>query len=147
MKLKLPYRPFKKLPYLTERECDVILDIGVLEDVCTELEIEFYQIKEFTQKNDYDFSMLLLWYGYLNACKEKYQKPKFTKIQSLLWYEFMSKPERDKFAGMMTDLFGKIVKTYKPAEDKKKVKSPLKNSETLHSESLVGASKDTGGQP
>jgi hypothetical protein len=141
MILKLPYRPFKKLPFLTEREADVILDLGVLEDVCAELGIEFWEIKSFMEKNDYDFSSLLLWHGYLDACKEQYKRPKFTKEQSLIWYEFLSKPERDKFIKMITELFGKIVKAYKP-DDKKKAtaRQPLRTSDPLQSVSLDGQS-------
>jgi hypothetical protein len=118
MILKLPYKPFRRLPYMTERPVEIILRVGTLEDVCDELMIDFWQIKDFMNKNDFDFSHLLLYHGYLTACQKRYEKPIYTKQQAAIWYEFMSTTEKKKFIQEIGSLFGKLVKSYKPVKKK-----------------------------
>ena len=140
MILKLP---FKKSLFYPEREIEIMLRIGTLEDVCEDLGISFWQIKEFMQKNANDFSSLLLYHGYLTACQRKGVKVKYGKSHAFTWYEYMSVTEREKFIAEMTVLFGKIVESYRP-KDKKKVKTKQNGaiSDSSPSGSLDGALKD-----
>lgn len=119
MILKLPYRPFKNMPYMTERDIDIMLRIGSLEDLCDRLGIEFWQIKDYMTKNNDDFYHLLLYHGYLTSCQKRYEKPKFTEANAVIWYQYMNISEKKKFISEISLLFGKMVKTYK--SDKKKV--------------------------
>jgi len=122
MKIKLP---FKAWSGIREKEVDIILKIGTLEDLCEELGIEFWQIKDYMTKNSFDFSHLLLWYGYLTACEKNHTKVKYGKEKAAIWYEYMSQTEKTKFINEMSVLFGKIVKAY---SGKKKV---VKKSNSL----------------
>lgn len=112
--------PFKKWFYFTEKPIDIRLDLGVLEDTCKVFSIDFWQIDS-ARINEFDFSVELLYQGYLDGCKEKFKRPVYNKIHAGIWYEYMSVKEKEKYAGMMRDLIGSVVKAYKPVS-KKKVK-------------------------
>jgi predicted nucleic acid-binding OB-fold protein len=104
---------FKKFGIgFTEKDVPILLNIGTLEAVCNELGIEFWQITDSIKSNNIDFTIELLWQGYLTACKEKFKKPKYKKIQACIWYEHLSQSAQKEFTEIMTDLFGKISKTY-----------------------------------
>ena len=133
MILKLP---FKKAWYYREKPIEIMLRIGTLEDVCEDLNIKFYEIKESMTKNSFDFSVMLLYHGYLTACEKKGIKVKYDKVQAAIWYEYMSVKEKEKFIQEMTVLFGKMIEAYKPIGKKKvTTKRSGTNSEVLPSES------------
>lgn len=113
--------PFKKWFYFTEKPVDIRLDLGVLEETCKAFGIDFWQIDEKIKENDFDFSVELLYQGYIKGCEKKYRRPQFNKIHASIWYQYMNVTEKMKYAGMMRDLFGSVVKAYKP-KDKKKAK-------------------------
>ena len=129
-------RRFSKV-HKEEIEIEVILRIGTLEDLCDDLGIQFYEIKDFMTKNSFDFSHLLLYHGYVTACEKKRPPvaPVYTQVHAALWYEYLSVTEKTKFINEMAVLFGKMVKAYKPI-DKKKVKTE-QPSETLEPSPLV----------
>ncbi len=136
--------PVKKLIGYKEIPIEVIIRQGTLEDLCDDLGIEFWQIKDFIATNEFDFSHLLLYYGYITACQRRFERPKYTKLNAIIWYEKMSLTERKKFHDETIVLFGKAVKTWK--SDKKKAelrKSPLQKSEPLRSENSHGVLNDT----
>lgn len=116
MILKLP---FKKAFYYTEKPIEIILRIGSLEDLCDELGLKFWQVKDYMQKNDIDFSVNLLWHGYLTACEKRGIRKKYNKKHAAMWYEYMTVSEKQKFVSEIKVLFGKIIESYSP--DKKKV--------------------------
>ena len=113
--------PFKHLFFYKEKPIEIVLNIGTLEAICDDLKIDFWQIGEKVKENEFDFSSLLLYYGYITACQKKYKKPKYNKTHASIWYNYMSIPEKKKFIQMMTELFGKMSSAYKG--DKKKVKT------------------------
>jgi hypothetical protein len=117
MILKLP---FKKVWYYKEKPIEILLRLGTLEDLCEDLKIEFWQIKDYMLKNEFDFSHLLLYYGYVMACNKRGQLPKYTKTHAALWLEYMSATEKKKYIEGMTELFGKVVKSYRAEKSKKK---------------------------
>lgn len=115
MKLK-----FKRLRFgFTEKEVEILLNIGTLEAVCRSLEIEFWQIADEIKKNNFDFIVELLYQGYITACKERFRRPKYDRVKATIWYEHMSKESQKEYFQMMTDLFGEITKM---SGVKKKVK-------------------------
>lgn len=93
--------------------------MGSLEDLCDELGLKFWQVKDYMQKNDYDFSVLLLWHGYLTACEKKGIRKKYSKRHARMWYEYMTVSEKQKFIEEVRVLFGKIIESYKPSDKKK----------------------------
>jgi len=115
--------PFKSWYGVKEKPVEVILRLGTLEDLCDELGIDFWQIKDFMTKNDFDFSHLLLWHGYKTACEKNCKPVKHGKEKAIIWYEYINATEKKKFVDEMIVLFGKLVKAYKPSDSKKKVKS------------------------
>jgi len=117
MKLSLP---FKSWFFYKEKPVEITFNIGTLEALCNDLKINFWQIPDYVKTNDFDFSSLLLYHGYVTTCEKKYRKPKYTKHHASIWYNYMSVDEKKKFIGMMTELFGKISEQYR-GEDKKKV--------------------------
>lgn len=94
----------------SEKEVEITLNIGTLEAVCKSLGIEFWQIADEVKKNNFDFTVELLYQGYITACKDRYQKPKYDKVKAILWNENLSKEASKEFLGKMTDLFGEITK-------------------------------------
>lgn len=117
MILKLP---FKKWFYFTEKPIDIRLDLGVLEDTCKAFGIDFWHVDS-AKINEFDFSVELLYQGYLDGCRRKYKKPEYNKIHASIWYEYMSIKEKEKYAGMMRDFIGSVVAAKKYV-GKKKVK-------------------------
>lgn len=108
--------PFKHLFFYKEKPVEITFRIGTLEDLCDELGIEFWQITDYLKENEFDFSYLLLFHGYLTACHRSYRKPKYTKVHAAVWYNYMSVDEKKKFLQMLTELFGKVSGSYKKKE-------------------------------
>lgn len=111
--------PFKKWFYFTEKPVEVNLNLGVLEDTCKHFGIDFWQITETIKDKDFDFSVELLYQGYLDGCRRGYKKPKYNRIHAGIWYEYMSVSEKGKYLELMRALFGSVSKSY---GGKKKVK-------------------------
>jgi len=108
----------------TEKEVDITLNLGTLEAVCKSLGIEFYQISETVKKNNFDFTVELLYQGYITACKDKFQKPKYNTVHANIWNEQMSKSAQSEFVEKMTLLFGEITKMTKTSK-KKVIQKPI----------------------
>lgn len=104
----------------SEKEVDIVLNIGTLEAVCTSLDIEFYQITD--KITDFEFTSELIYQGYITACQLKYQKPKYNLLHAILWNEHMSKEAQKEFITKMQDLFGRITKMAEVPDIKKKMK-------------------------
>jgi hypothetical protein len=102
-----------------EKEITVVLNFGTLEPLCRDLGIEFHQLDEYTKKNNFDFMCLLLYWGYITACRERYQKPKYTKTQAIVWYSLISKEAEAELKQLLIDLSGSIQKMAKPTSKKK----------------------------
>jgi hypothetical protein len=121
---------FKRLGFgFTEKEVPISLKIGTLEDLCKELEIEFWQIGDVVKKNDFDFMSELLYQGYITACKESYTKPKYDRIKATIWNEHLSKESSKELMELMTALFGQITKMSQVDKKKAKRKQPSKTLE------------------
>lgn len=118
----------------SEKEVEITLNIGTLEAVCKSLGIEFFQIGDEIKKNNFDFTVELLYQGYITACKDRYEKsklkyyrtPEYDRINAILWNEHISKEAQKEFLEKMTGLFGEITKL-SGNKSKKKAKQPLKN--------------------
>ena len=95
----------------SEKDVPIVLKIGTLEDVCKAFGIEFWQISEKIKEEGFDFSIELLWQGYLTACKESFKKPRYKKIQAIIWYEHLSQSAQKEFSALASDLFGKVTET------------------------------------
>jgi hypothetical protein len=108
--------PFKHLFFYKEKPVEIIFRIGTLEDLCEELKIEFWQITDYLKNSEFDFSYMLLYYGYLTACQRSHRKPKYSRDHAVIWYNYMSMEEKKKFLQMLTELFGKVSGSYKKKE-------------------------------
>ena len=84
--------------------------IMTLEMVCDYLKISLEDLfKEDIIKGD-KMPMAMIWCGYLAACKEMYQKPKFTEKDAERWLEFMPQSAREIYLGEITKLMGDLKK-------------------------------------
>lgn len=143
--------PFHKRSHFIEKPVEIILDMATIEATCEKLEIEFWQIKEYATKHDVEFATELLYQGYMRACEKgfnwpvisfikfkitkKRPVPEYSRLHAATWSMYMSREARGFFAQCMTELFGKIVKAYKPAGKKKVTsKQHSMNSGNLQSE-------------
>jgi len=102
------------------KEVEITLKIATLEALCKDLNIEFWQIGEQVKKNDFDFRLELLWQGYITACKDRYEKPKYGKEKAVIWNEYLSKEALKEFTKKTNNLYGDISKM---SGVKKKVKA------------------------
>jgi len=93
-----------------EKEVPIILNLGTLEAICRALSIEFWQIAEAIKKNNHDFTLQLLYQGYIMACKDRYKKPKYTIKEAAVWKEYLSQSSQKELLIMITTLFGEITK-------------------------------------
>lgn len=100
------------------KDIPIKLNIGTLEAVCEMLKIEFWQIGKTIKDKDYDFMVALFYQGYLTACKDKFEKPKYDFLNAVVWYEYLNQEAQKEFVAMMQSLLGKLQKG-----DKKKVKA------------------------
>ena len=91
----------------SEKEVDITLKIATLESLCDDNNLEFHDLGDTKKISEFDFMSELLYHGYLIACKDKFQKPKYTKTQAILWNENLSQTARIELRLMMTELTGK----------------------------------------
>jgi len=115
----------------SEKDIDIILNIGTLEAVCKSLDIEFWQISDAIKNKGFDFSVELLYQGYLSACKLKYETskkrfertPKYTLFHAAYWHEHLSKEAQKELLEKMNVLLSGISKMSKSTQkgSKKKV--------------------------
>jgi hypothetical protein len=122
MKLAFKRRAFG----FTVKDVPIELRIGTLEDTCKELDVEFNQISDTIKNNEVDFFTEFLYQGYITAMCEKLKrvgnaKVEYNRIQSILWYEYMSIEAKRELQKLMAELFGEI-KNMSGKEVKKKVK-------------------------
>ena len=103
----------------SEKEVEITLNIGTLEAVCKDLDIEFYEIGDKAKVSPDDFRTELLYQGYITACKDRYSKPKFDKVKAIIWNEYLSQSALKEFNDKVNFLMGEISRT----TIKKKVKS------------------------
>lgn len=114
-KIKLP---FKKSFGYTEKEVPILINMGTLENVCVMLEVEFGDLSDSLKEKGTDFFVAIMYQGYLSACKEVYQKPKYTFHHAVIWQEHISQGSMKKLLRMVETFIGK----YKITDSKKKVK-------------------------
>jgi hypothetical protein len=102
---------FKRLGFgFVEKEVPITLKIATLESLCDDNNLEFYELGDTKKISEFDFMAELLYHGYIIACKDKFKKPKYTKIQALIWNEKLSLTARNELKSMMTELTGKASK-------------------------------------
>lgn len=104
------------------REIDVpfLFKIMTLELVCEYLKIPIQDLFEESTVRHENMSFALVWCGYLAACKDTYQKPKYSEKDAKVWDEYMKKSSRDLLAKSMADLFGSLTREGKEEEGVKK---------------------------
>ena len=107
MYLKLP---FKILGYRYEKAVFIVLNIGVLEDICTEAKIEFHQMQKYFQDNPDKYFVMLLYYGYLAGCKQLRKKPHYKMAHARYWAVYITAMEQAKLYIMIQELYGKFSK-------------------------------------
>jgi hypothetical protein len=117
--MKLAFRN-KFFKGFTKKEVDILLNLGTLESLCKDLEIDFWQMDEYAKKDNYDFMVNLLYCGYIADCKEHYKKPKYTLTQAFIWFENMSYEAKNELNEKMVELSGEIQKM--SSRSKKKVR-------------------------
>ena len=97
--------PFRKFGFNYRRPVNIVLNLGTLEDICNEAQIEFHEVGDFITENGVEFSRLLLYHGYLNACKYDRKKPKFKYNQSLRWASNITAVEQAKIFSLVKEMF------------------------------------------
>jgi len=80
------------------KEVEIVVNMASIELACNELKINFWQMSDFATKNPYDYMVELLYASYIIACQKKYQKPKYTKVNAIIWNENMSLQARKEFS-------------------------------------------------
>jgi len=105
--MKLPFFSYWRAAYI-ERDVPFELRIGTLEDICEELKIDFWQMKEFAEKHPDVFNIELLWQGYLTGCRLQFCKPKYKKAQAVTWYNKMNREMLEELKKKMEELYGKL---------------------------------------
>jgi hypothetical protein len=109
--------PFKRGIFSTEKELDFLFNIGTLEAACKRLGIEFWQMGE---HDSFEFTLAILFEGYLQACRYEYKKPKYNFAHATYWMEHMSRKDSLAFTGYMSDLMGRLQKSVSGKAEKKK---------------------------
>jgi hypothetical protein len=99
--------PFKRGPFSFEKKVEFLFNIGTIEAACDRLGIDFWQIAE---HDSYDFTLAILFEGYVSACKSKFKKPKYEFSHSVYWMEHMGRADSILFAEAMKKLMGKLQK-------------------------------------
>lgn len=82
--------------------------IGTLEDIHTSEGLEFQQIIDMIKKDTTRFMVLMLYHGYITACKESYKKPRYSEVHAAYWYENLSQKARKEFGEKMVILTGEV---------------------------------------
>lgn len=120
VKIKMP---FKRGFIFREKEVPFLFRIMTLEMVCDYLNIDFLGAEfgeMFKKHSEEDISRAFVWNAYLAACKEMYKKPKYTIHHAFSWIEYMSKESREAYLKEMQNLLGKLDKSKRDDEVKKK---------------------------
>ena len=116
MYLELPFKRRRT------RSVKVILNLGVLENICTEAKIEFHELREYISSHGGTFAKQLLYYGYLAGCIADRKKPKYTEEHADYWVIKILPSEQAKLFIMIEQLYGKADKVGGKPEGKKKAK-------------------------
>jgi len=106
MIIKVPF--LKRTPFgsvLKNKELDFVFNIATLEDACNRMDIDFWQMSEVDGS---DFALSVLYAAYIQGCKAKYKKPKYTFTHAVIWNQYMDKESAEKVKEAMGDLFGKL---------------------------------------
>lgn len=94
----------------TEKEVEITLCIATLEALAKDMGIELWEISDRVKKEPAIFMIELLYYGYIVAGKDKYEKPKYNKSNAVLWYEKMSREAQAELLEKINLLSGEIDK-------------------------------------
>jgi len=97
-----------KREVIIEREIEITLIIATLEALTKDMGIELYQISERIKKESHIFMIELLYHGYIIACKDRYEKPKYNKTNAIFWYEKMNKESQSELLEKINLLSGDI---------------------------------------
>jgi len=95
---------------MVEKEVPVTLNLGVLETTCKALGFDFWQIPELIKKSREDFTLELIYQMYIGACKDRYQRPKYTRTHAGIWYKYMVPETQKELLDMITELWGNLEK-------------------------------------
>jgi hypothetical protein len=99
-----------KREVIVEREIEITLIIATLEALTKDMGIELYEISERIKKEPHVFMIGLLYHGYIIACKDRYEKPIYSKINAMVWYEKMNKNAQAELLEKINLLSGEIDK-------------------------------------
>jgi hypothetical protein len=126
---------FKKGRGFIEKEVDIIFNFGVLESLCRDLKIDFWEMDSFAKKDTYQFTVNLLYQGYLTFYKENLlaarkrgrlfaylfllRNPMYKPTDAVIWYEKMNQESQKELKQKMIELSGEIMKIARPKSKKK----------------------------
>ena len=109
--------PFKKkywllsFPVKRYEDIDVIIGLASLEKTCKQLGVKLKDVGTFLSDKNYDFITLFLFSCYVQACQERYQRPKYTEAHARYWVENISVTEMKKFTDEVNIFFGEMMET------------------------------------
>jgi len=118
MRIKVPF--IRKTIFgniLKQRNVDFVFNIATLEAACERLKIDFH---EMSNVDNYDFALAVLYEAYLQGCKQRYKKPKYSFHRAVFWNEYMSRESSEQVKQAMIVLLGKMKKGDKGSSVKKK---------------------------
>jgi len=105
--------------YRYKKPVKIVFNLGTLEDICNEAQIEFYEVGDYLSKNGADFSRLLLYYGYLSGCKYDRSRPRYTMNNAAYWVNNITAIEQAKIFTLIKDMFDTIKHTSESMNKKK----------------------------
>ena len=110
--------PFKTLGIKHTKKVDIVFNLGTLEDICKDANIEFYEVGDYIKSNGVMFSMLLMYHGYMAGCKYNKVKPKYTMEHVKIWVNNITAMEQAKILTLIEGMFDIMNNT--KADSKKK---------------------------
>lgn len=110
--------PFKIGIVHIEKDIDFIFGFDALE-IATD-EILKCELSEVAKQDTYKLNVAILYAAYLSACRKNYKKPKYKEVHAAFWMQYMSEETRKEFNRLLQELFGKMKKSDKDPDEKKK---------------------------
>ena len=109
---------------MIEKEVPMTLNLGVLESTCKALGFDFWQIPERVKQSREDFTQELIYQMYIGNCKDRYQKPKYTRTHAKIWFKYLKPDTQKELIDMISNLWGNIEKaSVKKKEARRAAKS------------------------
>lgn len=112
-----------KFGFIKEKDVPMIVNMGVIINVCKNLKIELWELDSYIQNDNFGFITELLYQGWIEAYKNElferrhFFRKKYTFHNAVIWAEYLSESSRTELTNMLKEFQGAI----EGGNDKKKV--------------------------